>query len=96
MYSVSFRLVVFNVPSGASAPTSFNPQTNTQYIISNTVNTYTPFNGSFSLAAANSSIKEGDSATFTLNPSDQDQIISILEHNTLTNIIKENSLLSIC
>ena len=81
MYSVSFRLVVFNVPSGASAPTSFNPQTNTQYIISNTVNTYTPFNGSFSLAAANSSIKEGDSATFTLNPSDQDQIISILEHS---------------
>ncbi|MBQ5492451.1 MAG: hypothetical protein IIT78_01050, partial [Mycoplasmataceae bacterium] len=77
MYSVSFRLVVF---SDKNVPTSFNPETNLQYIVSNTINTIAPFTSTFSLTTPNSTITLGQNVTYTLNSSEQNQLLSLIEH----------------
>ena len=77
MYSVSFRLVVF---TDSSTPTTFNAQTNTQYIISNVINTYAAFNCSFDVVTSTPSVKEGTAVTYTLNPSDQQALMLLVKN----------------
>ncbi|MBO7044099.1 hypothetical protein J6W34_06165 [bacterium] len=77
MYSVSFRLVVF---SDKNVPTSFNPETNLQYIVSNTINTTADFTSTFSLTTPSNTITLGQNVTYTLNSSEQNQLQSLIEH----------------
>ena len=77
MYSVSFRLVVF---TDSSTPTTFNAQTNTQYIISNVINTYAAFNCSFDVVTSTPTVKEGTAVTYTLNPSDQEALMLLVKN----------------
>ena len=77
MYSVSFRLVVF---SDKNVPTSFNPETNLQYIVSNTINTAADFTSTFSLTTPSNTITLGQNVTYTLNSSEQNQLQSLIEH----------------
>ena len=77
MYSVSFRLVVF---TASSTPTTFNAQTNTQYIISNVINTYAAFNCTFDVVTSTPTVKEGTAVTYTLNPSDQQALMLLVKN----------------
>ena len=77
MYSVSFRLVVF---TDSSTPTTFNAQTNTQYIVSNVINTYAAFNCTFDVVTSTSSVKGGTAVTYTLNPSDQQALMLLVKN----------------
>lgn len=77
MYSVSFRLVVF---TDSSTPTTFNAQTNTQYIVSNVIHTYAAFNCTFDVVTSTSSVKGGTAVTYTLNPSDQQALMLLVKN----------------
>ena len=77
MYSVSFRLVIF---SDKNVPASFNPETNLQYIVSNTINTTADFTSTFSLTTPNDTITLGQNVTYTLSSSEQNQLQSLIEH----------------
>ncbi|MBR4485878.1 hypothetical protein IKS57_00640 [bacterium] len=77
MYSVSFRLVVF---SDKNVPTSFNEQTNLQYIVSNTINTFANFTSTFNLSSPKNTINLGQNVTYTLTASDENQLLSLIEH----------------
>ena len=78
MYAVSFRLVVF---SDKTVPTSFNSEYDFQYIVSNTINTMANFTSTFSLSSAVNTINLGSSITYTLVPSEEQQLISLVEHS---------------
>ncbi|MBR4486513.1 hypothetical protein IKS57_04065 [bacterium] len=89
MYEVSFRLVVYVDDNNS---TSFNPLLNVQYIVSNVINTVANYSGTFSLStpsqttsssssSSNSvTINNGQSISFTLNPTEQQQLVSIIKN----------------
>ncbi|MBO7084406.1 hypothetical protein J6W20_00455 [bacterium] len=78
MYSVSFRLVVFS-DANPTNPITFSVENNPQYIISNTINTYAPLNCNYTLSSTTSTIKQGTTVSYTLNPSNQQALEQLIE-----------------